>query len=149
MSLDKLHKKLCKKYSWYAHWHTFPGVTVFHFLAVATVVAAGGSMINQFASAGYSDADLVPPTVMLSMPSNGQEVKGMVTIAATASDDTSVQKVEVWEDGSLIAQDSNPPYRWGWDTETDTEGAHLLQLKAYDNSGNSDLSPAVIVTVKN
>lgn len=85
----------------------------------------------------------------LSAPAAGATVSGTVTVSATASDNTSVVRVELYRDGAtLLATDTTSPYSISWDTTTTAAGSHSLTAKAYDAAGNVTTSTARSVTVK-
>ncbi|HEV2493972.1 MAG TPA: Ig-like domain-containing protein [Terriglobia bacterium] len=96
-----------------------------------------------------ASADTTPPTVTITSPATGATVSGSVTIAASASDDVSVSRVELWLDGALVATDTSAPYSFTWNTATAANGSHTLQTKAYDPAGNIGTSAIVTVTVSN
>ncbi len=93
--------------------------------------------------------DTTPPTTSITSPADGATVSGTITVAATASDDVGVTKVEFYLDGTLQIADTTSPYSWSWDTTRSANGAHALTSKAYDSAGNSGTSTAVNVTVSN
>ncbi len=92
--------------------------------------------------------DTVPPTVSLTYPMSGQ-VSGIVNIAANASDNVGVTRVEFLVNGSLVASDSLAPFQVNWDSRTAADGAAELHAIAYDAAGNSGLSASVMLTVAN
>ena len=92
--------------------------------------------------------DTVPPTVLLTYPMSGQ-VSGIVNIAANASDNVGVTRVEFLVNGSLVASDSLAPFQVNWDSRTAADGAAELHAIAYDAAGNSGVSASVMLTVAN
>lgn len=92
--------------------------------------------------------DTTAPSVSITSPANGATVSGTVNVQATASDDTSLSKVEFYVDGVLKASDTATPYSYSIDTSTLTNGSHTLVAKAYDTSNNSS-SNSRTVTVSN
>lgn len=93
--------------------------------------------------------DSRPPSVSLTAPASGATVSGTVTVAANATDDVAVTKVEFYLDGQLKSTDATAPYQWAWNTTTASNGSHRLQAKAYDAAGNVGASATVAVTVNN
>jgi hypothetical protein len=71
--------------------------------------------------------------------------KSTVAIAATASDDVSVIKVEFYVNGSLVCTDTTSSYNCTWRVPTASGRTYRLQAKAYDASGNVGLSSLVTV----
>lgn len=80
--------------------------------------------------------DTTPPTVSLTAPTNGSTVTGTVTVAANATDDTGVTKVEFYDNSTLLNTSTTAPYTASWDTTKAPNGNHVLTAKAYDAAGN-------------
>jgi len=91
--------------------------------------------------------DLDPPVVSVTNPLDGATVEGFVTIAATASDNVSVEQVEFLVDGLVIATDATAPYSTSWNSSQSTVGLHVLTARATDPSGNTGTSTTISVTV--
>ncbi len=90
------------------------------------------------------------PTVAISSHQDGDEVTGRsVALAAGASDDGRVAKVEFLVDGAAVASDTTAPFQATWDSTTKADGAHTLAARATDDAGNIKTSSAASVTVRN
>jgi regulation of enolase protein 1 (concanavalin A-like superfamily) len=100
-------------------------------------------------ASGGTPGDTTPPVTSITSPANGAEVSGVITVAATASDDVGVGRVELWLDGALLATDTSAPYEFPWDTASAANGSHTLQTRAYDAAANAGSSGAVTVQVAN
>src|SRR5690348_5795500 len=74
---------------------------------------------------------------------------GTITLAASASDDIGVSRVEFYVDGALKATESSAPYQASLDSTTLTDGSHTLVAKAYDAAGNVGSSTGVVFSVSN
>jgi hypothetical protein len=98
---------------------------------------------------GGGGADTQPPTAQITSPSNGATVSGTANVAATASDNVAVARVEMLLDGSVVATDSAAPYQFAWNTNGWSNGTHTLQARAVDTSNNTGLSATIQVTVSN
>ena len=98
---------------------------------------------------GGGGGDTTPPTTSITSPANGATVSGTVTVAANASDNVGVSRVELWVDGVLTGSDTTAPYQIAWNTTTASNGGHGLQSRAYDAAGNVGSSTTVNVTVSN
>lgn len=109
--------------------------------------AAGN--VGTSADVTVSVPDLAPPTVQLTQPSGGSTVSGTVTLAATASDNVGVSRVDFFVDSVLRGSDTTAPYGLSWDTTAAANGTHSLHARAYDAAGNSAPSPLVSVVVAN
>jgi uncharacterized delta-60 repeat protein len=94
--------------------------------------------------------DTTPPsTVTLTAPVAGATLWGTVTLAATASDDVAVTRVEFYDGSTLLGADLAPPFSLDWNTKTAANGPHLLTVKAFDAAGQSATSAGVSVTLSN
>lgn len=96
---------------------------------------------------GLDNLDGVPPTATITSPANGSGVSGTVNIAANASDDIGLERVEFLLDGALLGSDATSPYAFAWNSATASNGAHVLTARAVDLAGNTGTSPQVNVTV--
>ncbi len=94
---------------------------------------------------GGGGGDSTPPTVSASVAGSS----GTITLAAEASDNVGVSKVEFWIDGSLVATDSSSPFSVTYDSRQLANGTHSLTAKAFDAAGNSASSAAVSFAVNN
>jgi fibronectin type 3 domain-containing protein len=94
--------------------------------------------------------DIIPPTVSITSPTNGATVTGIVTLAASASDNVGVVGVQFKVDGSnLGAEVTTPPYSVTWDTSVLAAGtSHTLAAVARDAAANTSISSPVTVTVQ-
>lgn len=98
--------------------------------------------------------EFTPPTVSLTAPANNATVSGSaVALAATASDNMGVAKVEFYglynNATTLIATDTTAPYTGTWNTIQVPNGSAKLYAKAYDTQGNIGESFLNTVTVAN
>jgi thermitase len=96
-----------------------------------------------------SPADTTPPTVAITDPADGDLLSAVVSVAASATDDTAVTEVRFFVDGALLATDTAAPYSAFWDTSAAADGPHLLHAAAFDAAGNRGDSADVSVTVDN
>ena len=113
------------------------------------VAAAGFPRSFALDDAGGGGPDTTPPTTSVTSPGSGATVSGVITVAATASDNFGVTRVEFYLDGVLSATDTSAPYQWSWDTRTAADGSHTLFTEAFDAAGNSGTSTSVPVSVSN
>ncbi|MGH3033301.1 MAG: DUF7594 domain-containing protein, partial [Gaiellaceae bacterium] len=93
--------------------------------------------------------DAGPPTVTITSPHAGHVYTQpqTETVAAAASDDVVVRKVEFYDNGSLVKRDSRRPYSYSWAVEESANGEHNWTAKAYDGAKQSSISAPVNVTV--
>lgn len=92
--------------------------------------------------------DTENPTVTLTDPSDSTTVSGTILVAATASDNIGIDRVEFKYGDNLICTDNAPPYECSWNTNAVSDGDYSVAAHAYDQAGNTASNHAV-VTVRN
>ena len=88
------------------------------------------------------------PNVSISSPTTGATytAPATVNIQATASDsDGTISRVEFYRGTTLISTDTTSPYAASWANAS--AGTYALTARAYDNSGGSQTSTAVNVSI--
>lgn len=90
--------------------------------------------------------DTTPPIVTIVAPNSGTTVSGTVTVAADASDNIGVARVEFWINDKLMATDTTSPYSFSWNTRK-ASGTQTIVAKAFDGAGNSAASTPYSVFV--
>ena len=94
--------------------------------------------------------DTTPPSVSLTSPAGGAIVRGSnVTLAADASDNVGVQRVEFLVNGSLVNTDSTAPYSVSWNSTSIRDGFATVGARASDAAGNRTTSASRTVIVDN
>jgi hypothetical protein len=93
--------------------------------------------------------DLAPPVVWISTPTDGSTVSGTIPVAATATDDVGVSRVQFYRDGALLVTLTTAPYSFSANTSAVANGTHTIQALAFDPSGLYSYSSTVTVTVFN
>ena len=94
--------------------------------------------------------DNTAPAVSITAPADGATVSGMVTVSATASDNTGVIGVQFLLDGVALGTEvTTGPYALSWDSTTANSGSHMLSARARDAAGNLTTSATVSVTIDN
>ncbi|WP_375764752.1 Ig-like domain-containing protein [Archangium gephyra] len=83
----------------------------------------------------------------LTSPTEGATVAGTVTLSATAGNPSKVMRVEFYAGTRLLGTDYSSPYSASWNTVAEPTGPYALTTRAYDASGNVEVSPPVNVTV--
>lgn len=94
-------------------------------------------------------ADTTAPVVSITSPLNGSTISGQVGLAADASDNVGVAKVELYVNGVLLGTDSTSPFGITWDTTKVSNGDYSIEAKAYDSAGNIGKSGSILVKVSN
>jgi hypothetical protein len=89
--------------------------------------------------------DTTPPSVTITSPANGGKVSVNLPVYVNASDNTNVVRVELYADGVLVSTSTSAPFTTKWATKKAAGGAHNLQCRAYDGTGNSGVSQIVTV----
>ncbi len=88
------------------------------------------------------------PTVNITSPADGATFNAgnSIAITASASDtDGAISKVEFFNGGTKLGEDSTSPYSYNWNNVT--SGSYTLTAKATDNEGAATTSTNVKITV--
>ena len=97
--------------------------------------------------------DVTPPTGALTSPPAGSTVFGNASIQVTAADDQLVDYIEFYIDGNLNGTyDCSGPScsaSYDWNTITESEGEHVIQVILVDGWNNSTVLTPISVTVDN
>jgi hypothetical protein len=119
-------------------------------------VANGRVYVTSFNGVLYAfGPEKIPPTTSVVQPSNNVTVSGTTTLAASASDDVSVSKVEFHLTGGsyhdALIGTAVRYYGWdyNWNTAAVPAGTYTLNSVATDPAGNVGRSTDVTITVKN
>ena len=112
-------------------------------------VGTNGVVFHSFIlNRSLQEDDIALPQVAIDAPSSGEVLTGVEQVAITATDDSRVEKVDLWVDGQLKAIDLTAPYSFNLDTTGLANGAHTLRAIAYDIDGKR-ASTSRNVTVSN
>ena len=98
-----------------------------------------------------SNPDTIPPEVHITSPHEGDQVRGIISIEATARDNRGIVKVEFYVDSldNKIGEDYKFPFEVVWDSRNVTDGPHTLIAKATDTSNNTSPLHYVNINVDN
>lgn len=91
--------------------------------------------------------DTTAPTVSLQASNANLTAAGSIDLTVTASDNSGVSKVEVYEGTNLLTTLDTAPYLYSVTFAMADNGTHSYTAKAYDAAGNVGTSTAVTVTV--
>ncbi|MDE1940607.1 MAG: peptidoglycan-binding protein [Patescibacteria group bacterium] len=93
---------------------------------------------------GGTITDTEPPVVSLTEPVANESTSSMVTIAASATDNTAVAGVTFYIDGAKQGSEvTSAPYQISWDSSATTTGTHTAYAVARDSSNNYATSSTV------
>lgn len=92
--------------------------------------------------------DRAAPSVSISSPTAGATLNGVISLQASATDDTGVTRVDFIVDGALIASDTTAPFGADWDSTMTADGSHTLTAKAYDGRNNATTSAPVTLNTQ-
>ncbi len=95
----------------------------------------------------YPMSETQKPAVAITGPNAGV-VSGEVSITASATDASGIQKVEFYAGSTLVGSDTTSSYRAVWDTKNVSNGTHNITAKAFANNGNTSQA-SIAVTVDN
>jgi chitinase len=104
--------------------------------AAGNFTSDGGYAVTTLNGGGGGGSDTTPPSVSITAPLAGANVSGSVPVAASASDNVGVTKIEFSVDGALVATSTAAPFGFSWSASTATAGAHTITATAYDAAGN-------------
>lgn len=98
----------------------------------------------------YSHLDDISPSVSIVTPINESTVKDTIELTIDCSDSggSGINRVEIFDNGSLLYNDTIAPYSFEWNTRTVENGTHVITFVCIDNAGNEE-SESIIVETAN
>lgn len=93
--------------------------------------------------------DTTAPVVTLTQPADQSLAVGTVNLAADASDDRLVSKVEFFAGSQLVGTDTVAPYTATWSSTTVADGPVTVTARATDGAGNVSATSSRTVNVSN
>jgi hypothetical protein len=102
------------------------------------------------ATPGGGPTDTTTPTVQITWPASDATYNSArtVTIAAAASDNVGVVKVDFYDGQTLRHSDTSAPFTHAWSVAAKDNGVHSWTAQAHDAAGNSTTSAPRVLTVK-
>lgn len=116
-------------------------------LSVFAACGGGGGGSGEVATPPVIDppvVDATAPVVTITAPLANAKVTGFTTIAANASDNVGVVRVDFLVNGVQIASDAVAPYAYNWSAFSLAAGSYTLSARAYDAANNYQSSNVVI-----
>jgi hypothetical protein len=133
-------------YSW--AWNTTASSNASHSLVAKAYDAAGNvgtsSAVTVSVSNSSGTADVIPPQVQISSPTNSSTIRNSVLVSASASDNVKVTRIEVYVDGALKAKSTASSITYTWSARNTASGSHVVAVRAYDAAGNSAASSVTV-----
>lgn len=126
--------------------NTLPLANWRHTLLATAVDDAGNIGYSQIMVTVNNASDTQAPSVTILSPSNGATVGSTLSLSASASDNLSVARVELWSNGAKLLTDTAAPYAFSVNTRKWSRGTYALECRAYDAAGNMGRSPLVNTT---
>lgn len=80
--------------------------------------------------------DTKGPAIAITQPAPGATVSNTTSITATATDDSSIQKLELLVDGKVKSADTASPYAFSINTKDYANGNTVFLIRGYDIHGN-------------
>lgn len=80
--------------------------------------------------------DTKGPIIAITEPTAGATVSNTASISATATDDSSIQKLELLVDGKVKITDTTSPFTFSINTKEYTNGNATFTVRGYDVHGN-------------
>ena len=114
--------------------------------------ADGAWDIGAYEAGVAGTADTNAPTVSLTSPAAGTTVSNLVSLNATASDNTGgsgVASVTFLVNGQVVGAVAASPYTLSWNSTAVTNGTYTVQARAVDGAGNQTTSTSVTLIVAN
>ncbi|MFH1447957.1 MAG: Ig-like domain-containing protein [Candidatus Micrarchaeota archaeon] len=89
--------------------------------------------------------DIAPPTVSITSPTRDEKISisNNITLKATANDNVVLRGVEFYLDNKLLANDTESPFEYPWNTTNERIGYYQIRAIAYDGAGNPSIQSTV------
>lgn len=107
---------------------------------------APGNLAVARGMASWTAGDVAPPAISIISPTEGEYLKGVSAIVASAKDEHSgIDRVEFYVNGLLKFRDKEAPYMFDWDTRGLIDGEYIIEAVAYDRAGNRNSSKISVI----
>lgn len=105
-------------------------------LRIAVCFIIGSLFIIQACDDDDAPKDTLAPEVTFTNLTEDMTVWNTLSISLDASDDQGIDEIQVFVDGNLITTLTGSPFEASWDSNTVTDGEHILKVVVTDKSGN-------------
>jgi len=89
--------------------------------------------------------DTIAPSVIISNPTDGSKVNGVVTIKATSSDNVGIANLSLYVDGVMSATGNVATTSYKWNASKAAKGTHTISAVAKDAAGNQTTTTIRVV----
>lgn len=133
---------------WSATWNTRSSTSNGTRSLTARAYDAAGYVTTSAVVSVTVNNDWTAPTLTITSPAASAVVSGVTQVAASATDDRALARVEFRVNAQWVATQTSAPFGFAWDTTMAPEGTSIVEAVAYDAAGNNSLRQ-VQVTVRN
>jgi hypothetical protein len=132
-------------------WNTGTVPDGVHWLAAQTQdPVSGRTGTSAVAKVTVANGATQPPTVTVTSPAAGATVSAITALGATVASSSAITGVRFFVDGQPVgASLTAPPYLLYWDSQTVSDGPHVVTAQATNSFNLVGTSPEVNVTVDN
>jgi hypothetical protein len=131
-------------------WDTTTVQSGAHWLAAQTADSTGHYNTSPVIQVTVNNISTNPPIINVTDPDPGSTVSAVITVGATAAAQVGIPTVQFYVDNAALGSAiGSSPFMTTWNTETVTNGPHVLTATAVDSGGLSSTSAPVSVTVDN
>jgi hypothetical protein len=104
-----------------------------HWLAAQIADSTGHFGTSPVILVAVTNISTIPPTVQMTDPESNSTVSAVITLGATAAAEFGIPSVQFYVDNVALGSPvTAPPFMTTWDTETATNGSHVLTASAVD-----------------
>lgn len=107
-----------------------------HWNAANSVFLIGGSTTTPPPPPPPPSTDTTLPVVTITKPTARATIGNKMAIAATATDNVGVVKMQIYIDGILKTSSTTGSASYSWNSRKASSGSHTITVKAYDAAGN-------------
>ncbi|HBT87416.1 S8 family serine peptidase [Desulfobacter sp.] len=140
-----LDKDITSPYSFF--WDTTAYTNGTYELVAVAYDTAGNLGQSEAISVSVSNEifqDTEAPVVTITSPGDGASIGNIETVLASASDNSGINRMELFLNGELQAVKYSSELKWNWNTRKLSKGAYTLSVKAFDTAGNEGVDTITV-----